>query len=208
MANNSGWNEKIGLISSLITIFVFITGIAWLGDLFKFPASKQSTPIPSSETIQILLTHHQTRGPTKTELVHVVPAPTVTPTALVMSTLVPPTPTEAAFVCAGIDSDIARYWSVDLGCPAESAYITWASFTPFQRGFMMWRSDTRQIYGFFDGAGWDEEEDRFVEGMPDRPTPNRGDPPLGLRFPSVARAWSGKLMISFLVLLRLVGEVC
>lgn len=70
-----------------------------------------------------------------------------------------------------------------MGCAIEPAHITWASFTPFQKGFMMWRDDTRKIYGFFDRIGWNEDEDRFREGMPDRPTPNRGDPPPGLFAP-------------------------
>ena len=91
-----------------------------------------------------------------------------------------PVPTPCAIA---VDANIQSYWREDLGCPIESMHVTWASFTPYERGFVIWRSDDRLIYGFFNGVRWAKDQDRFVEGMPDRPTPNRGEPPPGLLAP-------------------------
>ena len=106
------------------------------------------------------------------------------------STPMPPTPTQlspaptTASCGMAVDPDLKAYWSDDIGCPAAPSHISWASFTPFERGFMLWRDDTGQIYGFFnEDKSWRQAEDRFVEGMPDRPVPNRGEPPAGLKAP-------------------------
>jgi hypothetical protein len=102
---------------------------------------------------------------------------------------VPPTPTPCPL---GVDPALQGIWSADLGCAIDSAHITWASYTPYEGGMMMWREDTRLIYGFFQNSGWQAVEDRFQEGMPDMPNPNRGDPPSGLIHPirGTGLAWA------------------
>jgi hypothetical protein len=191
-SSNLGCSEHpiviiLGVIGSAITIFVFIIGIPSLS--FFFTSWSSETPIPAPASADISTATRILTADTST------PEP---PTSIPSSTSVPPSPTPVALTptqtpslpaimptpCAlAVDSSIQQYWSADIGCPIKASHITWASFTPFERGFMMWRDDTRQIYGFFNGDGWEEREDKFVEGMPNRPTPNYGDAPPNLLFP-------------------------
>jgi hypothetical protein len=99
--------------------------------------------------------------------------PTLAPTATSMPTSCP----------IPVDADLVAYWSVDLGCAVGQSKVVWATFSPYERGMMMWRDDTKMIYGFFDGNGWRAVPDRFTEGMPEKPVPGRGEPPPGLLHP-------------------------
>lgn len=110
--------------------------------------------------------------------------PTATPKAAPVPVIAAPAPTPLPTQCPiSADPDLAAYAQPTLGCPTSGAKIVWSSYTPFERGFMLWRSDTGRIYGFFNGTGWTDVEDRFRDGMPDYVEPGRGDPPPGLTEP-------------------------
>jgi hypothetical protein len=95
-----------------------------------------------------------------------------------------PTATPAPASCPiPVDADLVAFWSADLGCATGPSKVVWATFSPYERGMMMWRDDTKMIYGFFDGKGWQAVPDRFTEGMPEKPVPDRGEPPPGLLHP-------------------------
>lgn len=111
------------------------------------------------------------------------PGPTAPPAAAPAPASVAPEPAPPPQCSITVDPDLAAYARPTLGCPTSGAKIVWSSYTPFERGFMMWRSDTGRIYGFFNGTGWTDVEDKFRDGMPEYVEPGRGDPPPGLTEP-------------------------
>jgi serine/threonine protein kinase len=70
------------------------------------------------------------------------PPPTATPPPPT-STPIPPTP-----ACAlAADPQLAPAWDrTRLGCPTAGASMIWAAWEPFERGYMLWRSDTDSVY--------------------------------------------------------------
>jgi hypothetical protein len=52
-------------------------------------------------------------------------------------------------------------------CPTEPPRSVYAVAQPFERGWMVWFSDTRQIYVFIDGDRFQVFEDTWEEGQPD-----------------------------------------
>lgn len=52
-------------------------------------------------------------------------------------------------------------------CPEEPALTVFAVYQPFERGAMIWFSDTRQIYVLTGDGRLRVYQDSFVEGMPD-----------------------------------------
>lgn len=81
------------------------------------------------------------------------------------------------------------YVTVDVLCPYDEQIAprcpltqdsVWAAYQPFERGRMVWRSDTREIYVLYDERGYEVYEDTWQEGDPvDVP----GRPPSGLLAP-------------------------
>lgn len=63
----------------------------------------------------------------------------------------PPPTQPPPMVCAiAVAGELSGLWKqAELGCPTGGAYIAWSSWTPYERGMMMWRSDTNHAYGFF-----------------------------------------------------------
>ena len=98
------------------------------------PTSAAPTPLP---TAAATATPAATSTPLPTA-----PPPTATPLPPT-PTPVPPTPT-----CAlPADAQLAPAWDrTRLGCPAAGSAITWAAWEPFERGYMLWRSDTDSVY--------------------------------------------------------------
>lgn len=98
------------------------------------------------------------------------PTPTPTPTE---------TPTKTPVDCQiSVDSELRNLWDRDiLGCAVRSRYVVWSSYTPYQYGFMIWREDTRIIYGFFNqGNSWTSVYDGWTDGM-NIPSRNVSPPP-------------------------------
>jgi hypothetical protein len=62
----------------------------------------------------------------------------------------------------------------NAGCPRSGALEVQASYQPFERGFMIWRGDTRQIYVFSNATGqsyvvpdtWSELDDITIAAQP------------------------------------------
>jgi hypothetical protein len=82
-----------------------------------------------------------------------------------------------AYVTIGI---ICRYDEyIAPRCPLTQDAI-WAAYEPFERGHMVWRSDTREIYVLYADGSYETFEDTWHEGDPvDIP----GTPPPGLHAP-------------------------
>ena len=73
-----------------------------------------------------------------------------------------------------------------LGCARGASSITWAAYTPFEGGFVLWRRDTQQIYGFFADGTWRAVPDSWNGSSP---TPSRGSPPPGRLEPVRGAGW-------------------
>lgn len=115
------------------------------------------------------------------------PTATATPVPVIVAPpiatpLPAPTSTPRPVACSvAVSGDLASLWNqADIGCPTGNAALVWSSWTPFERGQMMWRDDTRQIYGFFDSGWWQSTPDVW-DGQ--SATQSRGAPPSGLLEP-------------------------
>ena len=112
-------------------------------------------------------------------------APTSTPR--ILPTLPPtPSPTVTPQLTPGvcelpIDASFPLLNSRNqLGCAiTPPGRIVWAAWEPFERGSMLWRSDTDQAYIFTDDGRWQPVEERW-DGKPLTP---RGETPPGLYEP-------------------------
>jgi hypothetical protein len=119
--------------------------------------------------------------------------PTDTPTATPRPPtdtppLAPPTPTPGPAPCAIAPApELAHtYDRATLGCAVNGARVIWASWTPFERGHLIWRRDTNHVYGFFDSGWWVESFDQWDQVSA---APSRGSPPPGLLAPERGAAW-------------------
>jgi hypothetical protein len=102
------------------------------------------------------------------------PTPSLTP-----STTPTPSPTVACAV--PIDGQFAgSYDRATFGCATAPANIYWAAWEPFERGGMLWRSDTNQAYALFDNGEWQTID----QGWDGQEIPSRGEPPSGLQAPT------------------------
>jgi hypothetical protein len=82
-----------------------------------------------------------------------------------------------AYVIVGIICRYDEYMA--HRCPL-SQDIIWAAYEPFERGHMVWRSDTQEIYVLYADGSYETYEDTWREGDPvDVP----GSPPPGLHEP-------------------------
>lgn len=126
------------------------------------PPADTATPLPPTETP--VPPTPTPEPPTPTPL-----PPTPTP--------VPPTP-----ACAlRPDPPLAAAWDRSLlGCPQAASAVVWAAWEPFEGGYMLWRSDTDQVYVLYLGNGanrstgtWEVREDRWpgTEGSVGIPPP-------------------------------------
>ena len=98
------------------------------------PTSAAPTPLPTAAATVVPTT---TSTPLPTA-----PPPTATPLPP-SPTPVPPTPT-----CAlPADAQLAPAWDrTRLGCATAGSAVIWAAWEPFERGYMLWRSDTDSVY--------------------------------------------------------------
>ncbi len=105
------------------------------------------------------------------------PLPTFSPTPTPSNT-----PRLSTDACAlPVDSNFPYLTSRNqLGCAiTPPGRIVWAAWEPFERGSMLWRSDTDQAYLFTNDGRWAPIDDRW-DGKPLR---SRGEAPPGLLEP-------------------------
>jgi len=197
----SGWSIQrialfIGLVASLITILAFVTGKYTLQDfLLEVPVSAtpgivakadipSPTPTPTQADSQSLETE-KTPSATATLTPPTPREPSPSPTPNLQPTI---TPTLQLPCNVQPDPELVVAWNRStLGCAVAPSSITWASFTPYQRGLVIWREDRYQIYGFFDNDGWLVVKDEW-DGQ--STPPSRGDPPAeGLLTPIRGTGW-------------------
>jgi hypothetical protein len=92
-----------------------------------------------------------------------------------------------AYVTVGIICPFESYLA--RACPLTQDYV-WAAYEPFERGYMVWRSDRLEIYVLYSDGSYETFEDTWQEGEPiDLP----GSPPDGLYGPvrGFGHLWAG-----------------
>lgn len=116
--------------------------------------------------------------------------PTVEPTLPPTPTPLPPTPTAAPIgqTCEiAADESLRAFYNDRLGCATDAMQIVWAAWEPFERGMMLWRSDTDAAYAFvdeqqqwfrvyekWDGVSTAEREGPPPDSAPELQAPVRG----------------------------------
>jgi len=95
---------------------------------------------------------------------------------VVTATPAPPTATPTCRPIV-VDPQLSGAWDQGkFGCPMAQANVIWAAWQPFERGHMLWPSDTQRVIAFHDDGIWTEFADQWAEGTP---IPSRGTPPPG-----------------------------
>ena len=178
-AGNRKWFWIAGIV--LFGIFAFSVGIGWAtlsnrlgpGSATEMPVAAATsqvttTPAPDASATATTASTATPVNPTAT-----VPAPTAT---------TPPTPTGVQTrVCAvPLDPQFVPVFDAGaLGCPIAPASVVWAAYEGFERGSMLWRSDTNLSYILFNDGSWAPSNETWNGQEP----PSRGDPPAGLYRP-------------------------
>lgn len=115
-------------------------------------------------------------------------AETPAPPATAASPTPPPPPTatpEPVCTVAVAGTFTAAYNKQAFGCPRAPSTIVWAAWEPFERGAMLWRSDTDESAIFFNDGSW-----RLAPaGWNGEQPPGRGEPPAGLYAPERGFGW-------------------
>ena len=82
-----------------------------------------------------------------------------------------PTPTPCALPVA--NGFLQAYQRAAFGCATTGAQVVWAAAEPFERGAMVWRSDTNKSYVFTLAGQWQ----MITAGWDGQSTASRGAPP-------------------------------
>lgn len=177
----------------LLVVFGFAVGIAFstVNTRLGGPATPTPAPTDTAPTVGLLAT--ATAAAVQTATAAVQPAtPTAEPAAATATA--PPTPTQPPPTATPTpcpfakDSRFPQIQPPDaLGCAlAPSAEVIWAAHEPFERGSMLWRSDTNLAYVFYDGGRWSPVNASWDGSEP----PSRGEPPSGLVAPERGFGWA------------------
>ena len=155
-------------------------------------ASPSPSPVPSvtatmnpPPTAKATPTPTATATPTPTATA--TPTPTATATPTPTATLTPastrtPAPTASSACALQVSDALTRAYQAQLlGCPTENAHLVWAAVQWFERGAMLWRSDTKQITALFaDGSyssfpdQWNGQANAVLSPPPGLVAPVRG----------------------------------
>lgn len=150
-----------------------------------------ATPQPVTPTVQPLNDEPSNNEPsTDAAPLDPVTAPTaagaaapVDPPAIISTVAAPTAANDAAVkTCAAApDSSLRAWYDEDrLGCATGEMQIVWAAWQPFERGIMLWRSDTDLAYAFVEAQQqWFPLSERW-DGTS---TAERGDPPVDAQTP-------------------------
>jgi photosystem II stability/assembly factor-like uncharacterized protein len=100
------------------------------------------------------------------------------------ATLTPPpraTSTATSRICEFVPLRFASVWDRadhKLGCPHDVAQPLMLAEQPFERGLMIWESDSRQIYVLLDDGTWQALADTWIEGVDPAYDSNLPPPPV------------------------------
>lgn len=162
----------------VVALFAFGVGVAFM-ILSNRMGSSTPTPTPNLVVIAPTSAAEITGTATITANATITASltPTITPT---MTATVTPSPTATPVCTQQVEQQFAQlYDQAQFGCATTTPAIVWAAYQPFERGSMLWRSDSNTSYVFFAGGNWFPIELGWDGG----PAADRGNPPPGLQTP-------------------------
>ena len=179
---NEADKESRSLLWLAVTIALIGFGLAAAVAFFTLSSRLNSTPPTSTAPVTGTNTTADATAnaivplPDDTAQVTVTSSPSATPTFTPVPTITPTPPCiherDGALTAANDESA--------LGCPLSApGQIIWAAWEPFERGAMLWRSDTDRAYVFAHDGNWSTVDERWNG----EEQPYRGDPPPGLVIP-------------------------
>lgn len=174
--SRSGWLWVA--IIAIVAIFAFAVGAAYV-----VVAGRLGSPVVPPTPTAVAQTNTTATPITMTTGITVTGTPTVTLTPTATATLTPtqtPTPTPVPQCTQPVEDLFRPLYSQEIfGCPDAAASIIWAAWQPFERGAMLWRSDTNRSYVFYDNGEWGPIDISWAGQDP----AGRGEPPPGLQAP-------------------------
>jgi len=169
--------------ATLLFIFAFAVGVGWTTLTDRLGGSTTEAPI-AAITSQPAATFTATSATSPEVAASATPAagtttaPGATATATPLPTPIAPPPTR---VCAvPLDPQFAAVFDPGaLGCPVAPTSVIWAAYEGFERGAMLWRSDTNLSYILYSDGTWTPSNETWNGQEP----PSRGEPPAGFYRP-------------------------
>jgi len=173
------WFWIVGIV--LLGIFAFSVGIGWATLSNRLgPGSTTEVPVAAA-TSQATVTPPPAASATATPVNSATPiAPTVT--AAPPTAIPPPTPTGVPTRVCTVPLDpqfVPVFDTSRMGCPTAPTAIVWAAYEGFERGAMLWRSDTNLSYILYADGSWAPANEMW-NGQEIRA---RGTAPAGLYHP-------------------------
>ena len=167
-------------ILAIVALFAFGVGAAFMILTDRMGTdSPTATPTVDLAVVSATQVAALTGTVTITQSLPITVTGTPTATATLTGT-VTPTPTATPFCNKQVDILFQPlYDQTQLGCPTSDAATIWSAYQAFERGSMLWRSDTDTSYVFYSSGGWFPIELGWDGG----PARDRGAPPPGLQVP-------------------------
>jgi serine/threonine protein kinase len=176
------------------------THMPWPTDIPVPTATAMPTPTPTHTPTPIPIntpTPLPTDTPTEINTPTSTHTRTATPTPTVVNipTSVPSTVTPTCSLAPG--ETFRNIWlglSVmqRIGCPENQEHVSWTAEQLFQKGYMLWRKDTNQIYVLYNDDTWRGYANTWHEGEPVKlgyaPPPGLYEPIMGF-----GKVWREKL---------------
>ena len=193
------WPVRSFRLTSGVVLMVFVIGLVWGVAVFRREITTRVGGAVSSATVAATV---RPTPPQPTATVASVPTDLPTPTAIalplptiasipttVFTAVAIPVPTATQHIACTLSaaSAFGTIWNqATIGCALDAAQVGWASWTPFEHGYMMWRRDTDMIYIFYDNGQWHPTPDDW-DGVSE--PPSRGTPPAGRTAPKRGTGW-------------------
>lgn len=185
----------IAVAVALIAFIVVAAGLAFSTFRQRVEPSRQAwTPGPTRGPVTAIATTRLSPGtptasPTAmpTTRVAATATATSTPTPLALTPTESPAPTASATPCSiPLALELSGLYNPAIfGCPAGDSAVIWGAWESFERGAMLWRSDTDTAYAFVTGGRWYPIAARWGG----EPLSSRGTPPAGLLAPERGFGW-------------------
>lgn len=164
------------LIALGVVLFAFAAGMAFATYAARMNGNTPpAAPLPAATPTVLVSAPISATVPATPN--NTLASPTALPTLAGTAT---PTPT-LPVACVGIVNEqlASLYAQSELGCPTDGGAVVWAAWESFERGAMLWRSDTDRAYAFFADGAWITIDERWDN----KEIPSRGEPPPGLVAP-------------------------
>ncbi|HAJ37597.1 MAG TPA: hypothetical protein DCL15_18165 [Chloroflexi bacterium] len=172
--------------AALLFVFAFAVGVGWttLADRLGGAATEAPLVAVTSQPVATFTPTVAASPAASATAGNITTPPTANATPLATPTPLPspsPTAPPPTRVCAvPLDPQfVASFDPGVLGCPVAPTSVVWAAYESFERGAMLWRSDTNLSYILFGDGSWAPSNETWNGQEP----PWRGETPAGLYRP-------------------------